>query len=70
LLVIAPLVALNVAVADPAVTVTDAGVFSTASLLDRVTMAPPLKATCVKVTVQVVDDALRMGLGLHLSEET
>ena len=58
------------AVVDPANTVTDAGVLSIESLLDKETMAPPVGAACAKVTVHVVDDALRMGLGLQVSDET
>jgi len=39
-----PLVALNVAVRDPAATVTDAGTVSAAALLDKATLAPPAGA--------------------------
>ncbi|HEY9139767.1 MAG TPA: hypothetical protein VIN93_02700 [Bryobacteraceae bacterium] len=45
MLEIVPLVALNVAVADPAATVTVAGTVSAAALLDSVTLAPPVGAT-------------------------
>ncbi|MFY9725182.1 MAG: hypothetical protein WAJ87_06785 [Bryobacteraceae bacterium] len=40
-----PLVALNVAVAEPAATLTVAGTVSAASLLHSVTLAPPVGAT-------------------------
>jgi hypothetical protein len=36
-----PLVALNVAIKEPADTVTDAGTVSAAALLDKTTLAPP-----------------------------
>jgi hypothetical protein len=44
LLVIVPLVAVNVAVGDPAVTVTVAGTVIAVLLLNRVTTAPPVGA--------------------------
>jgi hypothetical protein len=40
LLEIVPLMAVNVAVIDPAVTVTDAGTVSAVALLDKATLAP------------------------------
>jgi len=40
LLDIVPLVAVNVAVVDPAATVTDAGTVSATVLLDKATLAP------------------------------
>jgi len=39
-----PLLALNVAVTDPAATVTVAGTVSAAALLDKATLAPPVGA--------------------------
>jgi len=39
-----PLVALKVAVIEPAATVTAAGTVSAAALLDKVTLAPPVGA--------------------------
>ncbi|MFY9725184.1 MAG: hypothetical protein WAJ87_06795 [Bryobacteraceae bacterium] len=44
MLEIVPVVALNVAVVDPAATVTDAGTVKAVSLLERVAFAPPLGA--------------------------
>jgi hypothetical protein len=41
---IVPLVALKVAVVDPAATVAVAGTVSAAALLDKATLAPPLGA--------------------------
>jgi hypothetical protein len=43
-LAIVPLAAAKVVVVDAAATVTDAGTVSADSLLDRVTLAPPLGA--------------------------
>jgi len=40
-----PLVALKVAVEDPAATVADAGTVSAVALLESVTLAPPVGAT-------------------------
>jgi len=45
LLEIVPLVAVKVAVVDPAATVIEAGTVSAAALLDRATLAPPTGAT-------------------------
>jgi len=45
LLEIVPVVAVKVAAADPAATVTADGTVSAAALLDRVTLAPPAGAT-------------------------
>jgi len=44
LLEIAPLMALNAVVADPAATVAVAGTVSAATLLDKATVAPPAGA--------------------------
>ena len=63
-------VALNVAVVAPAATVTEAGTVSTVLLLVRVTAAPPVGATCVSVTVQVLDAFCPRLVGLHASEDT
>ena len=55
MLLIAAVVALNVAVVALAATVTDAGTVSVALLLDRVTLAAPVGAGWVSVTVQVLE---------------
>jgi hypothetical protein len=65
-----PLVALKVAVADPAATVTDAGTVSAAALLDSVTLAPPAGAAWFNVTVHVLVELDPRLVGLQLSEET
>ncbi|HEY1218641.1 MAG TPA: hypothetical protein VGF03_06855 [Bryobacteraceae bacterium] len=66
----APLVAPNVVVADPAATVAAAGTVSAAALLDKTTLAPPAGATCVSVMVQVLEEFCPRLAGLQLSEET
>jgi hypothetical protein len=48
-------VAENVAVVAAAATVTDAGTVNAALLSDNVTLAPPLGAALVKVTVHVLE---------------
>jgi len=65
-----PLVALNVAVEDAAATVTAAGTVSAVTLLDSATLAPPVGATCVSVTVHVLEEFCPRLAGLQLSEET
>jgi hypothetical protein len=45
LLEIVPLVALNMALLDPAGTVTDTGTVSAAALADKATLAPPSGAS-------------------------
>jgi hypothetical protein len=62
--------ALNVAVAAPAATVTDAGTASEALLLARVTLEPPVGAVCVSVTVHVLTVLCPRLLGLHATPET
>jgi hypothetical protein len=47
-------VALKVAVVAPDATVTEAGTVRRTLLLDSVTLAPPERAVCVSVTVQVL----------------
>jgi hypothetical protein len=62
--------ALKVAVVAPAATVTDAGTERVASLLVRVTVAPPVGADPVRATVQVaVPDPVRTA-GRHDREAT
>ena len=62
-------VALNVAVAAPAATVTDAGTVSEALLLARVTADPPAGAVCDSVTVQVLTALWPRLAGLHERDE-
>ena len=66
----AAVVALKVAVVAPAATVTDAGTVRLELLLDRVTLAPPVGAALVKVTVQVLEELDPRLVGLQVSEET
>jgi hypothetical protein len=47
-------VALNVAVVAPETTVTEAGTVSKRLLLPSVTLAPPVRAVWLRVTVQVL----------------
>jgi hypothetical protein len=69
LLEIVPLVALKVAVADPAATVAVAGTVSAAALLDKATLAPPVGAAWVSVMVQVLEELCPRLAGLQLSED-
>jgi hypothetical protein len=70
LLLIAAVPALKVAdVAAPA-TATDAGTVRVALVLVRVTVAPPVGAGWVRVTVQVLDEFGPRLVGLQTSEET
>ena len=55
LLAIAPVVALKVAVVDPAATATEAGTVNTALVLVSVTVLPPVGAAWFRVTVQVLE---------------
>jgi hypothetical protein len=70
LLLMVPVVALKVAVVAAASTVTDAGTLRTALLLVRVTLAPPVGAAWVRVTVQVLVEFGPRLVGLQTSEET
>ena len=62
--------ALNVAVVEPAATVTDAGTVSAAILLASVTKDPPAGAVCVKVTVQLLTALCPRLVGLHTTPDT
>ena len=53
-----------------AATVTEAGTVRVALEFDRVTLAPPVGAAWVKVTVQVLEAFGPRLLGLQASEET
>lgn len=64
-------VAVNVADAELAGTVTEPGTGSAAALLDEsVTMRPPVGGACVKVIVQVVETPGVTLAGAHASEDT
>ena len=63
-------VALNVVVVAPAATVTDAGTVSEALLLASVTLDPPVGATWVSVTVQVLTALWPMLVGLQARVDT
>jgi len=65
-----PLVALKVAVVEPAATVADAGTVSAVALLESVTLAPPVGAAWVRVTVHVLVECGPRLVGLQLREET
>src|SRR5271170_1672704 len=67
---LAAAVALKVAVVAPAVTVTDAGTVSEALLLESVTLDPPVGATWVSVTVQVLTPLWPRLVGLQARPET
>jgi len=67
---ITAVVALKVAAVAAAATVTEAGADRTELLFDRLTVAPPVGAGWVRVTVQVLDAFGPRLAGLHESEET
>jgi hypothetical protein len=66
----AVVVTLNVAVVAAAATVTDAGTVSVVLVFVSVTNAPPVGATLVSVTVQVLEEFFPRLVGLQVSEET
>ena len=70
LLVIAAAVTVKVAEVAVAATATEAGTVNDVLLFDRVTLAPPEGAACVRVTVQLLDAFGPRLLALHESEET
>jgi len=70
LAIVAAAGALNVAVVDPAATVTEAGTVSAALLLASVTEDPPAGDTCVKVTVQLLTALCPRLAGLHTTPDT
>ena len=70
LLVMAPVVTLKFADVAAALTVTDAGTVNVALEFARVTLAPPVGAAWVKVTVQVLEEFAPMPVGLQLRDET
>jgi hypothetical protein len=70
LLAMVVVVALNVADVAAAATVIDAGIVRVALVFVRTTLAPPVGAAWVKVTVQVLEAFGPRLVGLHASEET
>jgi hypothetical protein len=70
LLLMAAVVALKVAEVAAAATVTDAGTVRVALVLVRVTLAPPVGAGWVRVTVQELEELGPRLVGLQVSEET
>jgi hypothetical protein len=63
-------VTLKVAAVAPAATLTEVGVVSTALLSERATLAPPVGAAFVNVTVQAPDALGPRLLGVHAREDT
>ena len=63
-------VALKVAMVAAAATVTDAGTVKVALVFVSVTLAPPVGAAFVSVTVQVLDEFGPRLAGLHANEDT
>jgi hypothetical protein len=64
-----PVVTVKVPEVAPAATVTDAGTVNVAFVLDNATLAPPVGAACVRVTVQLLDE-VGPRLGLHDNADT
>jgi hypothetical protein len=65
----APVVALNVAVVAAAATVTEAGTVSVGLVLVSVTIAPPVGAALVRVTVQTLEEFRPRLVGLQASDD-
>jgi hypothetical protein len=70
LLLTVAVVALKVAEVAAAATVTDAGTLRVELLFVRATVAPPVGAGCVNVTVQVLEEPGPRLVGLQAREET
>jgi hypothetical protein len=70
LLLIVAVVALKAAEVAAAVTVSDAGIVRAGLVFVSVTLAPPLGAPCVRVTVQVLDPFGPRLVGLQASADT
>ena len=70
MLPIVPVVAVKVAEVAAAATVTDAGTVRVELLLDRLTLAPPLGAACVRITVHVLEEFAPNVLGLQDNADT
>jgi hypothetical protein len=69
LLVMDPVVTAKVPEVAAAATVTDAGTVRVELVFDNATLAPPLGAGWVKLTVQVLEELDPRLVGLHDSEE-
>ena len=69
MLLIVAVVALNVAEVAAAAIVTEDGTLRVELLFDRVTLAPPVGAAFVRVTVQVLDPFAPRLVGLHASDD-
>jgi hypothetical protein len=65
-----PALAINTAVVDPALTVTEGGVVREALVFDKVTRVPPAGACLVRLTVQLVDALGPRLRGLQESDDT
>jgi hypothetical protein len=70
LLLIAAVVALNVAVVELAATITDAGTVNVELVFVSATLAPPVGAGCVKVTVQELEAFGPRLVGLQANDDT
>ena len=70
MLLIVVVVALNVAVVAAAATVTDAGTVRVALVFVNITVAPPVGAACVRVTVQVLEAFGPRLVGLQVRDDT
>jgi hypothetical protein len=68
--VTALVLAVNVALAAPAPTVTLAGTVAAGALLERLTMAPPLGAGPLRVTVPVEVEPPLTLVGLSITEDS
>ena len=66
----AAVVTLKFANVAPDWTVTDPGAVSVEFVFDKVTLAPPVGAACVRVIVQVLEEFELMLAGVQASEET
>ena len=70
MLAMATVVALKLTQVAAAATVTDAGTVSVEFVLVRITVAPPVGAGWVRVTVQVLEELGPRVVGLQMREET
>ena len=70
MLLMVAVVTLKVADVAEAATVTEAGTVRVALEFERVTLAPPVGAAWVRVTVQVLEELAPMLDGLQASDET
>jgi hypothetical protein len=69
LLLIVVVFTLNVAEVAAAATVTEAGTVRLELLFDRLTLAPPVGAAWVNLTVQVLEEFGPRLVGLHASDD-